>query len=475
MFSLNDFRKNDSATSYLAYDAHLNRERPAYLAQFAEFLQIPSISTLPDHQPDVRRCAQWVAGALQDAGFDHVQVMETDGHPVVYGDWLHAPGAPTVLVYGHYDVQPVDPVEQWLTPPFEPTMRDGKVFARGAADSKGCIFTYIAAWQAMMAVEGRLPLNIRVIVEGEEEIGSPHLERWLDSHRDLLIADLAVNSDSAFYAHNVPAVVVGLRGLVGLEVTLQGANTDLHSGVFGGIAPNANLALAQLLASLVNPDGSVAVDGFYNGVEPLTEAERTGWQAVPFDSDAWASRLGLAHLSGDQRYEPLTRMWARPTLDVVGMWGGFTGAGMKTVIPCEAAAKITCRLVPNQRPEAVLDRLERHLHQHTPTGMRLTIRRDPGISRPILIDPAHPAVVAAQEALAKACGRPAPAIRAGASVPVVEVLKRRLDLDTVLLGFASPEENIHAPNEHLHLANMEAGLRALYHFWHLLAGWTPGA
>jgi len=450
-------------------DAYFRKHREEHLHQLSAFLRIPSISALAAHREDVRRAAQWLVDELRRIGMPRVELFETGGHPLVYAEWLEAEGAPTALIYGHYDVQPVDPLDLWETPPFEPSIRDGKIYARGASDDKGQIFMHLKVLEALFQTEGRLPVNVKVLLEGEEEIGSANLERFIREHRDLLKADVVVISDTSLYAPGVPSITYALRGLAAMEVEVVGAKGDLHSGLYGGVAPNAIHALAELLASLRSPDGKIAVEGFYDDVRPLTEEERQAFASLGFDEEALRQSLGVDALPGEPGYTALERMWARPTLEINGIYGGFQGEGTKTVIPARAGAKITCRLVPDQDPERVLDAIERHLQNRCPAGVKVRVKREGGNSRACITPVDHPAIRAALAALEEAYGTEAKFIRSGGSIPVVEIFTRVLGLPSVLMGFALDSENFHAPNEHFHLENFDRGLRALYAYWHKLA------
>lgn len=449
-------------------ETYLNEHRDEHLQQLMELLRIPSISALSEHRADMRRAAEWLAAELRRIGLSRAEVMETGGHPLVYAERLDNPGGPTALIYGHYDVQPVDPLDLWTTPPFEPEIRDGKLYARGASDDKGQVFMHLKVIEALLTVEGRLPVNIKLLIEGEEEIGSENLERFIAAHKDLLKADVVVISDTALYARGVPSLTYALRGLAALEVHVTGARGDLHSGAFGGAAPNAAQALVQLLATLHRPDGGVAVEGFYDQVRPLTQEERDGFAALGFDEERLKAELGVDALPGEPGYTALERLWARPTLEINGIFGGFQGEGTKTVIPARAGAKITCRLVPDQEPEQVLDVIEAHLTAHCPPGVKVEIRRMGGA--PAAITPIdHPAIQAAMKALTEAYGAEARFIRTGGSIPIVGTFGAVLGAPCVLMGFGLEEENFHAPDEHFHLENFDLGMRALYRFWHYLA------
>ncbi|MCY0879749.1 MAG: dipeptidase [Firmicutes bacterium] len=445
---------------------YLARQQARHVDELREFLSIPSVSALAQHRHDVRRAAEWLSGRLARAGIDSVRIDDTGGHPVVFARTPLAPGRPTVLVYGHYDVQPVDPVSQWISPPFQPEVRDNVLYARGASDDKGQLFMHVIAAEAWLKT-GTLPVNLAFLFEGEEEIGSPHLGDYLRAHRSELSADVAVISDTPMFGDEEPAICYGLRGLVTLEVSVIGPFQDLHSGVHGGAVMNPAHALAELLASLHDQSGRVAVDGFYDDVLPLSEEERQLFQRLPFDVEAYQNELRVPALVGEAGFTVLERLWTRPTLDVNGMWAGFTGEGQKTIIPACAHAKISCRLVPQQDPERIAQLVESHLRKHCPPGVRLDIVR--GAGSPAHLTPLdHPAVKAAEAAIEAVFKRPAAHIRMGGSIPVVADFSQTLNVPTVLLGFALPNENFHAPNEHFHLVNFHRGAQTIAILWEKL-------
>lgn len=452
-------------------DAALAAERERHLAELVELLRFPSISAVTERSGDLHACAGWLRDQLETIGLEHTALLETGGNPIVYGDWLHAgPDAPTALLYGHYDVQPPEPLELWESPPFEPTLRDGRIYARGATDNKSQVFLNLKAIETLLQVEGTLPCNLKVIVEGEEELRADHLERFVEENAGLLRADVAVVCDSNLYAEGVPGIVIGLRGMAAMELTVRTADVDAHSGVYGGGVPNALHAIAALLDSLHDrDDGRVLVDGFYDDVRPITAEEREQWGRLPFDEARVHAALGVLRLFGETEYSALERLTARPTLELNGVWGGYAGEGVKTVIPAEAHAKLSCRLVPDQEPDEVLRLIRAHLDQHVPTGATVTVDFELAGARPMLTPPDHPAIRAALASLAEAYGREPVLFRSGWSVPVVEILDRTLGLDSVLLGFGLPDENAHAPNEHFHLENFDRGLRTMTTFWHRLA------
>jgi acetylornithine deacetylase/succinyl-diaminopimelate desuccinylase-like protein len=444
---------------------YLVQHRARHVDELSELLRIPSISTLSRHEGDIRDAAQYLAARFDAIGLDHVELVESAGNPIVYGDWLHAgERAPTVLLYGHYDVQPPDPVELWETPPFEPTIRDGRLYARGASDNKGPMYVNVAALEALLATEGALPLNLRFIVEGEEELRADTLDAFLRTDERIRDVDIAVISDSAQYAEGVPGVPIALRGMAAVEFVVRTGPIDLHSGTFGGVAPNALHVLAELLTTLWKPDGGVAVGGFYDRVSTPADEELASWRDLSFDD----SSLGKLR-SGETAFTPLERLWSRPTLDVHGIWGGFTGEGIKTVIPREAHAKLSCRLVPDQKPEEVIEQLVAHLRVHVPDGVELLIESTLAGCRPFVARPDHPAVRTAREALSEAYGREAVLFRTGWSVPVTEMLERHLSVDSLLLGFAHPDERHHAPNEFMRLSAFDLGARTMVGFWPRLA------
>ena len=453
---------SDAAAQYLAQ----NREQ--HIAQLVDFLRIPSISALSAHKPDIRNAAGWLAKALTEAGLENAAILETSGNPVVYADHLHAPGKPTVLIYGHYDVQPVDPLHLWVTAPFEPSVREGRIYARGSSDDKGQTYMHVKALEALIRT-GELAVNVKLCIEGEEEIGSVHLVPFVEQNAELLAADVLVISDSSIFSADQPAICYGLRGLCALQIDVVTANSDLHSGTYGGAVPNANHALVELLATLHAKDGVVQVAGFYDDVKPLSAEERAEYAALPHDDEAYRQALALPALRGEAGYSTLERSSARPTLEINGMYGGFQGEGTKTVIPAQAHAKITCRLVDNQDPERVLDLIEDHLRRNCPEGAAISLTRiDKG--RPFLTSLESPAIQTAAAAYEAGWGVKPLFTRMGGSIPIVEPLARILQVPVVLMGFGLDDDYLHAPNEHFALANYDRGLATLIHFYtHLQA------
>lgn len=448
--------------------AHLAGNHDRILSELIEFASIPSVSTDPAHAADMKSAATWVANALKAAGPITVRTIDTPGNPVVYGEWLGAPGRLTVLVYGHYDVQPEDPVEKWLSPPFTPTVRDGRLYARGVSDDKGPMLIPIKVAEAFFAVTGSLPINVKFMLEGEEEIGSRHLDAFIAEHKDLLACDFVLSADGAMWRINEPSLTVSSRGLAGLEVTLTAASKDLHSGRHGGSVANPLHAMARLIASLHTDDGRVAVAGFYDSVRELSSAERAAIAALPFNEATYLAEVGAPAAVGEPGYTTLERQWTRPTLEVNGMWGGYEGPGQKTVIPSEAHAKITCRLVPDQDPDEVIALVQRHLEANVPPGTRMSIALSDHGARPAHIATNHFALKAADDAL-HAVYRVRPLIvRMGGTVPISELFQRHMGLDTVFFSFSTADEDYHAPNEFFRVHRLHEGLEAWARCWELL-------
>ena len=447
--------------SHLAkLDAYFAQHRDTHLKELNDFLRIPSISSLSEHKQDMQVAASWLAAAMKRINLENISIEETGGHPVVYADWLHAPDKPTILFYGHYDVQPVDPLNLWETPPFEPTVRDNKLFARGSSDDKGQVFMHLKAIEALFALEGTLPVNVKFIIEGEEEIGSPNLPPYVEKNKEKLAADLILISDTSLYAPGKPAVCYGLRGLTGVQIDVRGAKGDLHSGLYGGGVQNAIHALAQILASFRDEHGTIQVEGFYDNVRPLSEEERQAYRDLNFDEEALKEEVGVKQLFGEKGYSYLEQTWARPTLEVNGVFGGFSGEGIKTVLPAEAGAKITCRLVPDQDPDEIVALLKAHVEKHKPAGVDITISEfDKGA--PYITPFDHPVIQAAGRSYEHVYEVPTAFIRGGGSIPIVAAFDQILALPVVLMGFGLTSENFHAPNEHFHLENFDKGLRVL--------------
>ncbi|MBB4823063.1 acetylornithine deacetylase/succinyl-diaminopimelate desuccinylase-like protein [Sporosarcina luteola] len=450
-------------------DTYFNEKQNDHLEQLKDFLRIPSISALSDHKADMQKAAEWLKHSFKEAGLENVSIEPTDGHPVVYGDWLHAEGKPTLLIYGHYDVQPVDPLNLWESGPFEPEVRDNKLYARGASDDKGQVFMHVKAVEALMHENGgQLPVNVKFIIEGEEEVGSPNLEKYIEANKEKLAADIIVISDTGMYGPGKPAICYGLRGLAGVQIDVRGAKSDLHSGIYGGGVQNPIHAISEILASFHDQEGTIAVEGFYEDVHPLAEEEREAYAALNFDEDALKEEIGVPELFGEQGYSYLERTWTRPTLEVNGVFGGFSGEGIKTVLPSEAGAKITCRLVPDQDPDDIVAKLKAHIEKHKPAGVTVEVSEfDKG--KPFITPFDHPAIQAAGRSYEKVYNVPTAYTRMGGSIPIVAAFDEILGLPVVLMGFGLSSENFHAPNEHFHLENFNKGLRVIGDYYYELA------
>ncbi len=446
---------------------YLEANRDRYLSELNEFLRIPSISTGRENLRDVQHCAQWVVEHLKSIGMESVQTFKTPGHPIVYGEWLRASGKPTVLFYGHYDVQPVDPVNLWTTPPFEPSIRQGEIYARGSSDDKGQVFVHFKGVEAYLKNTGKLPCNLKMLIEGEEEIGSTNLESFVKDHSDKLKADLALISDTGMFARGAPSITYALRGLAYLEVEVTGPNRDLHSGSFGGAVHNPIQALSEMIASLHDKNGRVTIPHFYDDVRPLTKKERDAFKKLPFSERKYTRDLGVKTLYGEKGFSTLERVWSRPTLECNGIWGGFIEEGAKTVLPAKAAAKISMRLVPDQKSAEIEKLFVRHIKKIAPRTVRVNVKSLHGGEAAITpID--SPGVMAGVEALRKAFGKAPLYQREGGSIPIVVLFKQLLGIDTVLLGFGLPDENAHAPDEHLSLENFFGGIKTSVHFFNEL-------
>ncbi len=440
-----------------------NRDR--LLDELKEFLRIPSISTLPEHKNDVARAAQFVADSLKNAALENIEVIATDKHPLVYADWLHAPGKPTVLCYGHYDVQPPDPVELWKTPPFEPDVRDGNLYARGACDDKGQMYMHIKAVEALREVHGgQLPLNLKFLIEGEEEVGGESISKYVPEHKDKLKADVALVSDTELFADGVPTLCIGLRGLMYLEVEATGPMRDLHSGMYGGAAPNAVYGLVELLAKAKDADGRIQIPGIYDDVIPPDQAETASWQRLPFsEAEFLKDEVGSTALTGEPDQSVLARVWARPTFEVHGIAGGFTGVGAKTVIPAKATAKVSLRLVPGQDPQKVLSSVKKWVEQNTPKGIQTEVRVF-GAGPAISVNPHNAAIEVAAKAFSEMMGKDTVFVRSGGSIPIVGEFATHLGIPTVLMGFGLPDDGLHSPNEKYRISNYYDGILTIAHF-----------
>lgn len=452
-----------------ALEEYLARTADRRLESYKALLRIPSISGIPAHAPDCRAAAEFIAADLREIGMEHVEVCETGGHPVVYGDWLHAAGKPTVLLYAHYDVQPVDPVDLWESPPFVPVVKEGRMLARGSSDCKCHIAMHARAVEALLAVRKALPINLKFVFEGEEESSSVHLDAWLEANRGRLQADFAAISDTSFFEGNLPAITIGLRGLVYFQLDVTGSRIDLHSGVYGGAVDNPANALCAIVAALKGPDGRVRVPGFYDDVVDLAELDRQAFAALPFDQEAYREGIGVPAFFGEPGFSILEQIGARPTLDVNGIWGGFEGEGAKTIIPAHAHAKISCRLVANQEPERIFELIDAYIAGVAPKSIRYSIQRL-GDGRPSLTPIDHPATQAASRAIESTFGVAPLYIRDGGSVPVCASFESILGLSTVLIGFAPADGQFHAPNEWMWMSNFETGIRTIARYWDEVAG-----
>ena len=449
-------------------ETHLESTRDRRMADYFEFLRIPSISTLPENAADCRAAAEWLGERLRAAGLEHVEVSQTAGHPIVYADWLHAEGAPTAIAYGHYDVQPVDPLDEWRRPPFEPVVEDGRVYARGASDDKSNCTILVQAAEALLATRGKLPINLRFVFEGEEESSSTSLEPWLKANLGRLGGDVALICDGGFFAGNLPAITVGLRGLMYAQIDVTGPFQDLHSGSYGGLVENPANALARIIAGLKGPDGKVLIPGFYDRVTPLDAAGHAAYAALPYD-EAEARRLvGVTEFVGEPGYTAQERRSARPTLDVNGIWGGFQGVGSKTIIPGKAHAKVSCRLVADQDPNEIFEAFKALVGRLTPPGVRSEVSLL-GVGGPTLTSPDLPAAKALARSLEAVFGRPPVYVREGGSIPFVATFEELLHVPVVVMGFMPPDGNYHAPNEWMDLANFESGIRTMARYWDELA------
>lgn len=441
-------------------EAQIVAAHGARMKRYADFLSIPSVSAEPNHAADCRTAAEWLAGELRRIGAQRVEVSETGGHPIVVGERIEDPTLPTIVVYGHYDVQPGDPLDLWKTSPFEPIVRDGRMLGRGSADDKGQIVIHLAALEALLSTRGRLPVNVKYLFEGEEESSSVNLERWMASHPDRCSGDAVIISDTGFFEGNLPALTVGLRGITYLQVDVRNSDVDLHSGGFGGSVINPANALAAMIASLHDEQRRITVPGFYDDVVQLTPADRAAFAALPFDESAYLAAIGAGAPQGEDGYSTVERRGGRPTLDVNGIWGGFTGDGSKTIIPAHAHAKISCRLVMAQDPARIALQVEAALKAAAPRGLQVEVR-NLGNGYPFLTPLGDPYLQAAANALKETFGADPLYLREGGSIPIAALFQRELSLPVVLLGFTPPDDNAHAPNESMDLGNFEGGIRTV--------------
>jgi acetylornithine deacetylase/succinyl-diaminopimelate desuccinylase-like protein len=448
--------------------ARENQQR--FLNELKDLLRIPSVSTLDEHKDDVRRAAEFVAAELGRIGFEHVEVIPTKGHPLVYADWLHAAGKPTALCYAHYDVQPPDPLEEWISPPFEPTERNQNIYARGAVDDKGQLWMQLKAFEAMMKSNGGMPINVKVLIEGEEEVGGESISEYVRLRKDRLKADFGLVTDTELFAPELPTLCVGLRGLVYTELEAVGPKIDLHSGMYGGAAPNPFFGLIEIISKLKNAKGKILIPGFYQHVKAPTKQELKAWKRLPFkDKDFLKNEVGSTTLTGEPGYPTLYRLWARPTLEVHGMPGGFVGAGAKTVIPWRAFAKVSMRLVPDQDPDDILKKYEKYIKKITPKGIQVKIRvASKGPASVVRTDNKY--IKAATEAMHDVFKKDTVFIRSGGSIPIVSDFENELKIPSVMMGMGLPDDNLHAPNEKFHIPNFYRGIESIIRFFQRLGG-----
>lgn len=439
-----------------------NRER--FLEGLKAFLRIPSVSTLPEHKGDVRRAAAFARDELRQAGLDKAELIEGEGNPLVYAEWLGAPGKPTLLLYGHYDVQPVEPLEEWKSAPFEPEVRGDNIYARGAADDKGQVYILIKAVEGFLKTTGKLPCNVKFLIEGEEEVGGESIEKYVASKPPRLKSDAAVVCDTEMFAPELPTICVGLRGMIYTELHVQGADHDLHSGIYGGAAPNPIMAIAEIITALKDRDGRIQIPGFLDRVQPPSKQEKEAWARLPFNEDEYRKKeIGSPALTGEPGFDVFERTWARPTFEVHGVRGGFVGEGAKTVIPARAVAKISMRLVADQRPDEAIEQFKAAVAKACPRGVTAEVKLIHGAA-PSLVNPENPFIHAAADAMAEVFGQKTVYIRSGGSIPIVGSFERCLGIPSALMGFGLPDDNLHAPNEKFHLPNFYRGIEAVAKF-----------
>jgi acetylornithine deacetylase/succinyl-diaminopimelate desuccinylase-like protein len=448
--------------------AFAKRNEARFLEELKDLLRIPSISTLPEHRGDIDKAAGFLAAELRRIGIEHVELIQTDGHPLVYGDWLHAAGKPTVLIYAHYDVQPAEPLDEWFSPPFEPTERNQNLYARGAVDDKGQLWMQLKALESLFAADGKLPVNVRLLFEGEEETGGEAVEKFVHQHGERLTADVALICDTELFAPELPTLCVGLRGLVYTEIEARGAATDLHSGVYGGAAPNPLFALCKIIAKLKDEDGHILIPGFYDQWASPTEAELKAWKSLPFDEEHYRkTEVGSTVLTGEKDYSVLYRTWARPTLEVHGMPGGFIGSGAKTVIPAKASAKVSMRMVPNQDPDDILEKYTRYVQSLAPKGIQVSVKVH-SKGKAVVVSTDNDYIKAANLALHEVFHKETVYIRSGGSIPIVGQFQSDLKIPSIMMGLGLPDDNIHAPNEKFHIPNFYKGIESVVRFLSIL-------
>ncbi len=444
----------------LAWETYLDHHKDQFINELLDLLRIPSISSLSEHKLEVQRAAEWVASRMKAAGIEAVRIMPTGGHPVVYGEWLHVPGRPTVLIYGHFDTQPVDPLDEWENPPFEPTVKGGRIYGRGASDDKGNLFIPITVVEAMLRTDGTLPVNVKFFFEGQEEIGSPQVPDFLRAHKDLLSCDLVLSADGGQWDEDQPAMILATRGLAGVSIDVQGPDHDLHSGSYGGAIANPIHALVEILASMHDREGRVTVDGFYDDVRSLTEEERAQIGRIPFEEARYLNRIGASSLHGEPGFTTYERTWTRPTLEINGIYGGFQGEGLKTVLPSRAHAKISCRLVAEQDPSRIADLVLAHVKKVSPPGVQVTAIKGESGAMPYLVPGTHPAMRIAASVLQDLYGKEPYQVRAGGTIPVNALFLEYLGAYTVIFAFGLKDERQHSPNEFFRLSSYERGQKA---------------
>lgn len=443
---------------------YLEEHHDQLLEKLNQFLAIPSVSTDSIHKKDIKDAASFLTTYLKEIGFENIEQQETGGHPLVYAAYNQAgPDAPTVLFYGHYDVQPVDPLDQWKSDPFKPEIRDGRLYARGSSDDKGQVFMHLAVFEAFMKTDGKLPLNVKVCIEGEEEIGSENLYQTLKDKKEQFQADFAVISDSGMVAKNQPTILYGLKGFTGVEITVNGPDHDLHSGMYGGAVRNPIMALSHILASMKNEDEVITVDGFYEGVEPLTNEERQLIDQV--EGEDYRESTGVPETVSEKGYTAKEHTMGRPTFEINGIYGGYQGEGTKTIIPASATAKITCRLVPGQDPERIQHLLDKHVKKHAPSGVTVEVKKEKLSAKAYKVEPNHPLIQKAAKSYSKAFGKDTVYVRMGGSIPVVEWMEALYNIPIVLLGFGTPDDRLHSPNESFPIDSFTKGMETLAYYW----------
>jgi acetylornithine deacetylase/succinyl-diaminopimelate desuccinylase-like protein len=444
----------------VAWETYLNEHRDQFISELLEFLRIPSISSLPDHIPDVQRAAEWLEARMEATGIESVRIMPTGGHPVIYGDWLHASGRPTVLIYGHFDTQPVDPLDLWDNPPFEPIIKDGRIYGRGASDDKGNLFIPIIVAEAILKTAGSLPVNLKFLFEGQEEIGSPQLPDFITANKDLLSCDLVLSADGGQWEENQPALILGTRGLAAVYIDVQGPDHDVHSGTYGGAIANPIHALVQILDSMHDQDGRVTVDGFYDDIRSITDEERAELGRVPFDEAKYLNGLGASSVFGEPGFTTYERAWVRPTIEINGIYGGFQGEGLKTVLPSTAHAKISCRLVADQDPSKIGDLVLAHVKNVNSPGVKVKATKAESGAIPYLVSADHRGMRITASVLRDLYGKEPYQIRSGGTIPVNALFLQYLLAYTIVFAFGLNDERSHSPNEFFRLSSYERGQKA---------------